>query len=242
MPWKRVNTLAILLAILAIAPARAEEGPVSVKFTSRPDGATVVVDGKDRCVAPCKMTMHAGTHVVGMSRDGYLAREEMVEVSARTRTVTWELEEHLGQLTVLSDPGGVTVQIRPKKGKTRTVKTPVEGLALPGGTYLVVLTDERFASQERTATVTPGEGAQIFLEPVPTMGSLSVTVVDEGGDRDKANITLNGKRYRGIGPWTLKPGIYQVKVTYRGKVILEQPVQVEAGSDVSLDVESEPQP
>lgn len=240
---KRWLLLVLMAGLCWPSSGVCEEKPTEVRFRSTPDGATVVVDGKDRCVAPCKMSLHVGTHVVGMSRDGYLAREEMLDISGRTQTIKWRLEAHLGTLSVLSDPEGLEVEVRGAKGgKRHRLKTPVAGLELAEGTYDVTLTDDRYAGQERRAEVIPGEASQVVLEPVPTKGSLSIQVLDEGGDPDKANITLNGKRYRGSGPWSLKPGTYQVKVKYRGQVILDQPINVDAGSDIALDVESEPTP
>ena len=240
----RCTLLALPLLVffsLTIPWAAAADGPVTVKFRSLPEGALVVVDGQDQCAAPCEMKLLAGTHVVGMSHDGYLAREEMVEVKQGSNSLKWELAPHLGTISISSDPAGVEVQLRAGKGKLQTLKTPVDGLETRPGTYEITLSDARFARQQQSATVRPGEETRVDLETVPTKGTLSITVLDEAGDPDKAAITLNGKSYRGAGPWTLKPGSYRVEVKHRGQLVMDQSVTVEAGSDIALDVQTAPQ-
>lgn len=239
-----VSLLALPMFVLTCFPvlsAWAEEDPVAVHFRSVPDGAQVVVDGKDRCTAPCQLELLLGTHVVGMSHDGHLAREEMVEVNAKTSPLRWKLEPHLGRLTVASDPDGLRILVRKKGGKSRSMKTPLDGLELLPGTYQVSLSDSNYARQQQTAEIRPGEETQVVLETVPTKGNLSIVVLDEAGDPDKAAITLDGKRYRGTGPWTLKPGTYRVKVKHQGKLIMDQPIDVEAGSEIALDVQTAPE-
>ncbi len=229
-----------LLALICLGaiPVQAEDKPVTVRFRSTPKGALVVVDGKENCTAPCKLKLHPGTHVVGMSHDGCLAREEMVEIDSGSDTVVWKLEPHLGHLSVTTDPAGLEVTVRAQKGKSRKLTTPIEGLELKPGTYQVLLSEARFAKQQREAEVRPGEETRVTLETVPTKGSLSITILDEAGDPDRAAITLNGKRYRGNGPWSLKPDSYRVRVKHRGKLIMDQSVDVEAGSDIVLDVQT----
>ncbi len=233
--------LIFALATLTALPALAEDKPVEVRFRSVPDGALVVIDGKDNCTAPCKAMLLPGTHVIGMSRDNCLAREEMVEIDGKTGSLKWNLEPHLGSLSVATDPDGLDVTVGRKGGKKRTLRTPVQSLELKPGTYQVSLSDSRFAPQRREAEIRPGEETQIELETVPTRGSLSITVLDEAGDPDKATITLNGKRYRGTGPWSLKPGTYRIKVKHRRKLVMEQSIEVEAGSDIALDVQTAPE-
>jgi hypothetical protein len=229
------------LMTLATSPAKAEDKPVEVRFRSVPNGALVVVNGKDNCTAPCKMELLPGTHVVGMSHDNCLAREEMVEVSRKTGSLKWELKPHLGTLSVATDPDGQKITVGQKGGKSRTLKTPVNGLELEPGVYQVSLASSSFAHQERDAEIRPGEETRVVLETVPTKGALSITVLDEAGDPDKATITLNGKRYRGAGPWSLKPGTYRVKVKHRRKLVMDQSIEVEAGSDIALDVQTAPE-
>lgn len=79
--FRAIPAASFLFVALPVTVAAAD-GPITVKFRSAPDGALVVVDGKDRCTAPCQMDLLAGTHVVGMSHDGYLAREEIVAIGA----------------------------------------------------------------------------------------------------------------------------------------------------------------
>ncbi len=78
------------------------------------------------------------------------------------------------------------------------------------------------------------------LGTVPSRGNLSIVVHDGAGDPAKAAITLDGKRYRGTGPWTLKPGTYRAKVKHQGKLIMDQPIDVEAGSEIALALQTPP--
>jgi hypothetical protein len=235
--------LALLGLVALVGPASGQEEPpsrVTARFVSEPPGAEVVVDARERCTAPCKMSLLAGTHVVGMSHPGYEAKEEMVRFDKET-TVRWSLTRQMGTLDIESTPEGLEVTVTGKEIRTRKEKTPALGLVLPPGEYEVVLADRRFARQVRKVQVNADEISRVDLEPVATLGTLAVQVLDEGGDPDKADVHLDGKRLRGPGPWELKPGRYRLEVRHRGKKILDQPIEVEAGSEIALDVQTSPE-
>jgi len=232
---------AVLLALLSFSAITLAQEPepddsVTVSFVSQPASAQVSVDGKKNCVAPCKAVLFRGSHVIGMSLFGYFAHEELMDIQ-KDRKVSWKLEMEKGRLSVSSQPDGVSVVIRPKKGKgEREAKTPVNGMELAPGPYFVKITDDRFEPIEREVTVPPGDSAEVELEPRATMGTLSIRVVDEAGDPDTADLVVDGRKQKGSGPWPLKPGKHRVTAKKDGKVLLDQEVDVEAGDELDIDV------
>jgi hypothetical protein len=235
----RIMALLVFAMALGAAPWQAAgQSPESVKLTLRsaPAGAAVSVDGTEVCRTPCEAQVFVGTHVVGMEHDGYLAREEMIEVKAAL-TVSWHLSPDNGTLTVTSEPDGIDVRIECKgAGVSRREKTPVVRMSVAPGECVVTVVSPLYEKQERNATVPAGDSASVTLEPRPSAAVLGVSVVDQAGEPDTAVVTLDGKVLKGSGPWTVKPGRHRLVVKKDRSVLLDQEVDVDAGEELDLSV------
>ena len=229
----------MLLALLML-PFQAYAGQpdeVEVTFRSSPAGATVSVDGQEKCETECKLNLYKGAHVIGMELDGHEAHEEIVEFKKR-RTVKWKLVGYDGTLDVGSVPEGLRVTVTKKgvrkQGKRR--KTPITGLSLRPGTYVVKLAEKDYEADDMEVVVTAGQGTVAELEPVFVRASLSITITDDEDEGRGVKVLANGKRLKGKGPWTLKPGAKRIVVKKGRRTLLEQQVVLDKGASVELDV------
>jgi len=236
-----MTVLILVVAVAGIVGGASAQDPgssdsVTVDFRSEPEGAQVSVDGKPSCKAPCKALLFRGKHVIGMELAGFFAREELLDLQA-SRTIRWQLEVQKGRLSIASSPDGLSIVIRRKKGTGEwKARTPVDGMELAPGGYVVKLVDERFEAIEREVEVPPGDAAEVELEPRATMGTLFIRVVDEAGDPGSADLFVDGRKQQGAGPWPLKPGKHRVQARKDGKVLLDQEVEVEAGDELDVEV------
>jgi hypothetical protein len=235
-PAPSPSVLAVVLCLLA-APAHAEPPDhVTVTFRSSPRGATVSVDGREKCKTDCSLKLYRGSHVIGMAKDGFEAQEEIIEFKKK-RTINWKLVGYDGRLDVTSIPDGLQVTVTRKgarkKGKRR--KTPVAALSLRPGTYVVELTDKDYETDPMEVEVTAGQGTSTELEPIFAMARLGITIIDDDSS-DDAKIAANGKRLKGKGPWTLKPGKKRIVVKFGRRTLFDQDVVFEKGASVDLEV------
>jgi len=229
--------LAALACCCLASPARGDPpDEVAITFKSTPPGAAVSVDGQEACSARCTRKLFRGSHVVGMSKDGYEAREEILELK-RDQTLHWKLVAYDGTLALASEPPGLKVTITRKGSKKgKRARTPVSNLALRPGAYVVKLNEKKYEASPLEVHVAAGEGTVAEIEPMFIMATLSVTVVDEEEDTDGIKVTANGKRLKGKGPWTLKPGSWRVVVKQGRRKLLDQRIKLDKGSGVDLEV------
>lgn len=78
---------------------------VPVLFDSDPPGATVSLDGRYVCHAPCRVPVEPGLHHVSMNLDGYNAQREQVSLDADS-AVSFTLEEKPYNYFAMNDLSG----------------------------------------------------------------------------------------------------------------------------------------
>lgn len=230
----------ICLTVLYSATVFADEPKeVTLSFKSNPTGVAVSVDGTERCKTPCFVKVFKGTHVIGMERKGYEAKENM-EDCAKDRMIRWTLKAFDGILDIESEPEKLKIElVNNDTGKRKSLKTPVKGLKVKPGKYTVNLKEWGWIADPVQVEVIGGESAEAFLEAVLQHASLSVKFTGEGFNSKKVSITANGKKLKGIGPWTVKAGIYRIVIKYGRKKLLDQKVQLEKGGSIELAVTAE---
>ncbi len=179
-------------------------GPsVVVRFESRPPGAMVVVDGNALCPAtPCSKAVGVGSHVVQMSRQGHVVREERVAVRKGT-PIVWKLTPDSGTLSITSTPAGLPVLINGK----RTGVTPLKRHTLGPGRYEVLVRDRcYYDSGKRGLLVERGKHRSVDLKPLTRPAGLTVKARDAKGNDLVADVLVDGQK---LGQ---TPGTFQVSV------------------------------
>jgi hypothetical protein len=159
---------------------------------SKPTGATVIIDGRSRGVAPLRLTdIEAGrAYRVRAQLTGYEPREDLVTVGANEETlVPFQLRVETGSVSVVSQPPGAHVFVG---GQDTGKVTPATLTGLPTGeAKLVTLTLEGY--QDATALVTaPPRGESITQSVTLALAPGFGTLVFESNPPG-AEVTVDGK-------------------------------------------------
>ena len=115
-------------------------GTGSVSVASKPEGATVMWNGKKIGRTPLSSyTLPKGKHVLELSSPGYQTRSMEVEISEGSLNNLGQipLVHDVGQLSVRSVPDNLAVEILDSENRTTIGKTPMTIDDLPVGNYTI---------------------------------------------------------------------------------------------------------
>jgi len=143
------------LSITSVAGAEKPSGQtrVAVRFSSRPAGASVFVDGEYAChPAPCTFVVEPGSHTVSMQAEGYRVRRQTVDLTSGA-SLKWKLTPAFGWLEVQSKPPGLRVKINGHRAGI----TPMAAEKRPAGNYRVVVFKPEGGIMDRLARVSCGK-------------------------------------------------------------------------------------
>lgn len=149
---------------------------VRANVTVRPEGATLIVDGRpltklgDRYItgvetgagspAPAgkfEILLDPGNHVLVLSRKGFSdAVINRTFLAGASADLLLELDKLPASIKVTAETAGATVRV----GTSDVGPVPVDVLR-PAGTYSIVVSKDGFVPYETTLTVKPGEEAKI---------------------------------------------------------------------------------
>jgi len=156
----------------AAKPAQSERA----RLNSRPEGASVIVDGIARGVTPLDLTLAAGPHDVLIRNDAG-ERRLVVNVEAGTRVsenVDMPVAATSGQLDIMSEPSGARVAV----DGASAGRTPVKVRSLAPGHHVVVVSDGT-TSVNRSVDVTVGATVNMFISlATPANGPTGTVTFD----------------------------------------------------------------
>lgn len=204
----------------------------ALEIVTRPEGASVSLDGMPRGATPLILPeIPVGEHHLLVAKPpGYRPQERRLSIQPGHReTVVIDLEPHYGTVSITSNPVGAAIFV----AGTPYGKTP-QSLQLPPGTYHVLVQKEPlYLPQERRIVVQPGEETGVFIALDPAYGTLTIT-----SDPPGAAVSVAGNP-QGKTPQTvqLPPGTYRV-VVQMGEPYhdFEQTVTVQRGVEHPLVV------
>jgi len=195
-----------------IAELKALTGTLVI--TSNVEGATVVVDGRERGKTPLSgpIVVAAGTRVVRVSKEGYLPFEAKPIVAGKASvSVDAKLEAlaRSGRLKVVEESGKVMDVV---VDGAVVGKTPYEGTIAPG-THAVFLKGEgKLGTQPASANVVVDQVFNLRLKAEELGGEAHIETEPPG-----ATVALDGVPL-GQGTWegALRLGTHKVDVTAEG--------------------------
>ena len=135
----------LTVAIGALSPA---DGLLSV--SSRPDAASIIMDGVYRGLTPIEIPLTPGApHLLSVSREGYETETREIEVAAGSReALRVDLAPRLGEIEVVADPPDATLFVNgERRGAARQV------LRLPAVAHRIEIRKEGYESF--TVEITP---------------------------------------------------------------------------------------
>lgn len=204
----------------------------ALRVTSDPDGATVLLDGKEIGKTPLVYpNVPPGKHTLSVRLAGYVTVEREVQVErAQASEAQFSLERQTRAVRVVSDPAGaeVTWDGQPL-GKAPAVVTKA-----PVGTHTVRLSLPGYDEVEQEVRIDPGDKpAEVTIAMARLVGRLKITSEPAG-----AQISVAGKP-RGTAPvelGELPPGDYEISATLAGYREAKQTVTVKARDTTTVQV------
>jgi thiol-disulfide isomerase/thioredoxin len=160
------------------------------KFTSRPEGAQVLVDGKPVCSTPCRRAFAPGDYLLKMRKARYVDRRGPLRVMAgRGAAVSWKLEPDFGTVSIHSTPPGLQVLVDGEERGT----TPLKGLSLSSGPHRVELSDRCFHRSGEELVVARGSTRKLVLRPETRKAGVAVLAKDAKGEDLAADVLVDGQ-------------------------------------------------
>ena len=160
---------------------------VLVSFSSEPEGAIVMVEGRKLCSkTPCSGPVAPGHRYVTMRLEGHETYDAVVEVGADATGVHAKLKPKFGTISLVAPTRkNVVVWVDGEEWGT----TPVEGRRVTPGRHVVEIRDRRYKKTTMTLGIEAGEQRQVVLRPAPVPAAPSGTPkepkvgADDGFDR-----------------------------------------------------------
>lgn len=176
--WRSPQAVAALLALAllqtafiawrATRPSEGLGGDGELVVQSRPEGAAVSIDDKDRGVTPLTIRLSPGAHVLQVKAGSAEPRVIPLAIRAGTQTAQYVEMQGVattGVLEVRSEPSKARVTI---DGRERG-QTPLTLRDITPGDYQVVLERAGWKSTQ-TVRIEPGATAQLVV-PIPRGGA-----------------------------------------------------------------------
>ncbi len=187
----------------------------SISVSSSPSGALATLDSGQQFLTPCTFTqVLPGTHMITVSKSGYITYSQQVSLSYGSQSVYAPLivMQSTGTLYVDSYPQGADVKV----DNLWQGQTPQRVGNLASGYHTVKLQLSGYQTTTQQVMITTGQEAQINLaliknSPEVKTGSISVSSNPSG-----ASVFLNAD-YQGLTPSSgyldlpdLIPGVYTI--------------------------------
>jgi formylglycine-generating enzyme required for sulfatase activity/thiol-disulfide isomerase/thioredoxin len=197
-----------------------------VQFTSDPEGAVVMVDGKLVCSqTPCSKALAAGSYSLNVQKEKYLPHEDRITIRPGMRPVSVKLTPNFGWLSVTSEPNGLEVKLNGEKIGT----TPIRRREMAPGVYQVEVADPKYVSETRRVSLNRDTHATEHFKLAAREGALQVSAQDERGNDVRADVFVDGEKVgRSFQVIKLMIGEHELKVSHRdngdwtGKVTIRE--------------------
>lgn len=233
-----------MILLLVSASAASAQGSLTVEST--PSGARVEVDGRHIGSSPVTVTLEAGTHTVVLTRTGYEAWRQTIQVAEGEHgTLQAELVRRTGTVRVDGLPQGARAWVgdRPVTG---VMDAPVGGVSVrvevPGERPLLV----------GVPVVVGAETVATYRRAQPDLGFTVLTLLAPGGTqildgREGAGVAFLGAFSLGLGVATERQFAYAtLREAYALAVIeyesAESEIEIEARlAEIDLLIEQSDQ-
>ncbi len=223
-----------------------QQGSISVSST--PSGAGLYVDtiyqGETNKIVG---NLAAGTHTVSLKKAGYqtwttkytVYYGQTTYVSAQLTPVS---NPTTGDLEVISAPAGAAVYVDTDYQGITSPGNTLDVVALSPGTHTVVVKKSGYQDYTTTATIRPGQTAQVSATLVPSGQPSSTASIQISSDPSGADVLINNA-YIGITPLTaqsVQPGSSTIKLSLEGYNPYSSTLQITAGQALQINAALSP--
>jgi formylglycine-generating enzyme required for sulfatase activity len=205
----------------------------SVKVTTEPAGAQVLVDGKPLGTTPASLDLDAGSHRLELRQAGFKPWVTDVQVVANEPQTVGPVRLGLpdGTLVVRTEPAGASVSV----GGAYRGRAPLTIEVRPDVPLALVATREGYEPATSQLTVVPGARREVQLTLAPIFGEVTVHAEPVG-----AEVWANGRPLGKAGPAFRLPAARQeIEVRLAGYRSYRTVVTPRPGLPKVLDVRLE---
>ncbi len=215
-------------------PAPTSSNAPRVVVTSKPDGATVLVDGVEVGQTPWAGAVKAGKRKLTVQMAGFVSEEREVNAAQnREMEVSFALGHVAGPARVVieTDPSGASLEVDGEdKGKSPAT------LSLAPGEHEIIATSAGFKGVSQKISVDNGQQASLRLALAPAAKkpeSILAIATDPKGARLYVDGRLIGETPRKV---KTTPGQHEVRVALDGFITRSAKVSLPPGKDFELRI------
>ena len=218
--------------------------PVAVKnqqprivVGSKPDGASLSIDGAPQGETPWAGEVKPGRHKVMVAMQGFVAEERTIEARPnREQEVSFALQPEAGpaQVTVVTQPEGVDLQL----DGSFVGRTPLaEPLSIEPGEHQLEAHKDGFKGVAQSVTLEQSQRLSLQLSLAPAEKEAGPPVIAVGTEPKGARLYVDGKAV-GETPTRVKstPGPHEIRVVLDGFISRHAKVTLPTGKDFELRV------
>jgi WD40 repeat protein len=218
---------------------RLERSPGTLVLRGLPDGATVLIDGKEAEVrAGVGFPLVAGRHQLKVTSAGHRDYSRTLNIQADTTDqVQVALPASPARLVLTVEPAGATVLIDGQETRMAPLPRGQMRLSVEPGKREIQVSKEGYHPRTETITVAANEEKPLSIELKPILAALVLTVDPAGAD-----VFMDSQRVAAAPP-ERKPlrleapvGNRQIKVARDGYETRALQVTIRADQDNTLDV------
>ena len=143
-------------------------------ISSKPTGATVVINDKARGKTPVQLDLTEGEYELSLRAAGYKTWRRKIEITANQplRLENIELKPADGKLTITTVPEGARVKI----GKRAVGRTPLTTGVAPNQEHTIAISKQGYASARRSVQLKSAESKTLKITLAPQMGTIRLDV------------------------------------------------------------------
>lgn len=175
----------------------------TLKITTKPEGASVTVDGTVMGNTPFTERLEEGKRKIRIEKSGYVPVDQLVTITRKQQTFLKDIALEIvpSTLKISSAPEGARVFVNGKQ----YADTPTELKQLLPGLYKIRLEKKGYDPATRDVTITPGNTFEVALNLDSNTGGIDLVTLPP-----HITIYLDGKMVGTTEPDSANPGISKV--------------------------------
>jgi len=159
-----------------------------IDFESAPSGAIVYVDGVEICSTPCSSEVNQGEHKILFEKSGFDLLSKIILVKNGRQSVSVELKNTYGYLTLKGLPAGAVVKI----DNIETISR--ENIRLLPNHHVVSVESKYHQPWHKEFEIAKGEQLSLSYDSQPLMAFLKISVTDNKDHPLEATLFINGEK------------------------------------------------
>ena len=205
----------MIIFVFIIALFLPRSSTVMVTIYSIPDGATVLINGKEHSVTPLKLAITPGKIKFELLKQGFFNIEEDVTVERNNQSISFTLFPSDGATLIETNPKSSLVYVDDKfVGYSPLTVKNVKG------THRVRASFQGFVQQEKIIDF--GLTNRVTIDLAPRNFKVEIDTIPQGGE-----IYINEK-HQGVTPWIgyLDTGTYKIRLAKEGHPMIFKEIKI----------------